>query len=154
MQSSSFENSTIAWRRTPHTPIIQSIENMIRRSSTPDVSQTSLSIYQFKSALSRKSVPPCLHIVPASLTVATKRSKAIWVFKDGTCKLYKWQSNVASLESETVQKTTDEQEIIYAKSQLGFNKADTSRITVGHVRRYSKRCDSSEEDDNNKTRNT
>ena len=48
----------IARRRTPHTPIIQSIENMIRRSSTPDVSQTSLSIYQFKSALSRKSVPP------------------------------------------------------------------------------------------------
>ena len=48
---------TIAWRRTPHTPIIQLIENMIRRSSTPDVSQTSLSIYQFKSALSRKSAP-------------------------------------------------------------------------------------------------
>jgi hypothetical protein len=67
MQSSSFKNSTIARRRTPHTPIIQSIENMIRRSSTPDVSQTSLSIYQFKSALSRKSVPPCLHIVPTSL---------------------------------------------------------------------------------------
>ena len=39
----------------PHTSIIQSIENMIRRSSTPDVLQTSLSIYQFKSALSRKS---------------------------------------------------------------------------------------------------
>jgi hypothetical protein len=57
MQSSSFKNSTIAWRRTPHTPIIQSIENMIRRSSTPDVSQTSLSIYQFKSDLSRKSAP-------------------------------------------------------------------------------------------------
>jgi hypothetical protein len=57
MQSSSFKNSTIAWRRTPHTPIIQSIENMIRRSSTPDVSQTSLSIYQFNSALSRKSLP-------------------------------------------------------------------------------------------------
>jgi hypothetical protein len=30
---------------------------MIRRSSTPDVLQTSLSIYQFKSALSRKSAP-------------------------------------------------------------------------------------------------
>jgi hypothetical protein len=57
MQSSSFKNSTIAWRRTPHTPIIQSIENMIRRSSTPDILQTPLSIYQFKSALSRKSAP-------------------------------------------------------------------------------------------------
>ena len=41
----------------PHTPIIQYIGNMIRRSSTPDVLQTSLSIYQFKSALSRKSAP-------------------------------------------------------------------------------------------------
>ena len=30
---------------------------MIKRSSTPDVLQTSLSIYQFKSAVSRKSVP-------------------------------------------------------------------------------------------------
>jgi hypothetical protein len=30
---------------------------MIRRISTPDVFQTSLSIYQFKSALSRKSAP-------------------------------------------------------------------------------------------------
>ena len=30
---------------------------MIRRSSTPDVLKTSLSIYQFKSALSRKSAP-------------------------------------------------------------------------------------------------
>ena len=30
---------------------------MIRRSSTPDVLQTSHSIYQFKSALSRKSAP-------------------------------------------------------------------------------------------------
>jgi hypothetical protein len=30
---------------------------MIRRSSTPDVLQTCLSIYQFKSALSRKSAP-------------------------------------------------------------------------------------------------
>jgi hypothetical protein len=30
---------------------------MIRRSSTPDVLQTSLSIYQFKSALSRKYAP-------------------------------------------------------------------------------------------------
>ena len=70
MQSSSFKNSTIAWRRTPshpYHPIL--IENMIRRSSTPDVLQTSLSIYQFKSALSRKSAPPpCLHIVPASLS--------------------------------------------------------------------------------------
>ena len=42
----------------PRTPIIQyKIENMIRRSSTPDVLQTSLSIYQFKSALSRKTAP-------------------------------------------------------------------------------------------------
>jgi hypothetical protein len=31
---------------------------MIRRSSTPDVLQTSLSIYQFKSALSHKNLPP------------------------------------------------------------------------------------------------
>ena len=41
---------TIARRRTK-------IENMIRRSLTPDVLQTFLSIYQFKSALSRKSAP-------------------------------------------------------------------------------------------------
>jgi hypothetical protein len=85
MQSSSFKNSTIAWRRTPSHPIIQSIENMIRRSSTPDILQTSLSIYQFKSALLRKSAPLpshrsgvpecrlCLHLITwiyGALTIA------------------------------------------------------------------------------------
>jgi hypothetical protein len=35
---------------------------MIRRSSTRNVLQTSLSIYQFKSALSRKSVPELNHV--------------------------------------------------------------------------------------------
>jgi hypothetical protein len=67
MQSPSFKNSTIAWRRTPSHPYHPINRKRIRRSSTPDVLQTSLSIYQFKSALSRKSAPPCLHIVPASL---------------------------------------------------------------------------------------
>ena len=59
MQSSSFKNSTIAWRRTPpgSHPYQDINRKHIRRSSTPDVLQTSLSIYQFKSALSPKSAP-------------------------------------------------------------------------------------------------
>ena len=42
------------------------IEKMIRVSWTPDVLQTSLSIYQFESAL-WGICHPCLHIVSASL---------------------------------------------------------------------------------------
>jgi hypothetical protein len=72
MQSSSLKNSTVAWRRTPSHPYHPINRKRITRSSTPDVLETSLSIYQFKSALSRKSAPPphCLHIVPASLTIS------------------------------------------------------------------------------------
>ena len=51
----------------PHTPIIQQIENMIRQSSTPDVLQTSLSIYINSKVPFHENLPPCLHIVPASL---------------------------------------------------------------------------------------
>jgi hypothetical protein len=56
---------------------------MIRRSSTPDVFQTFLSIYQFKGALSRKSAPlaftsfrrPCFHsnIVATLLPQCSRR---------------------------------------------------------------------------------
>ena len=45
MQSLSFKIGQSSGGEPPHTPIIQSIENMIRRSSTPDVLQTCLSIY-------------------------------------------------------------------------------------------------------------
>ena len=60
MQSSSLKNSTVAWRRTPSHPYHPINRKRITRSSTPDVLETSLSIYQFKSALSRKSAPPPL----------------------------------------------------------------------------------------------
>ena len=58
--SSSFKNSIIARRRTPSHPYHPiNRKHDYRRSSTPDVLQTSLSIYQFKSALSRKSAAQC-----------------------------------------------------------------------------------------------
>ena len=61
-------------------------------------------------------------------TVATKRSKAVEIFKDGTFKLHKWHSNVAALETEDVSKPTDEEDISYAKQQLGFNNPDTKLL--------------------------
>ena len=33
-------------------------------------------------------------------TVATKRTEAVEIFKDGTFKLHKWHSNVTALETE------------------------------------------------------
>jgi hypothetical protein len=45
-------------RRTPSHPYHPINRKHDWKSSTPDVLQTSLSIYQFKSALSRKSAPP------------------------------------------------------------------------------------------------
>jgi hypothetical protein len=74
---------------------------MIRRSSTPDCLQTSLSIYQYKSALSRKSAPlaftsfrrPCLKwiaitIQPNSIItmVHFNRTSAIWLLRHSASK--------------------------------------------------------------------
>ena len=49
-------------------------------------------------------------------TVATKRSEAVEIFKDGTFKLHKWHSNVAALETGDVSHPADEEDISYAKS--------------------------------------
>ena len=61
-------------------------------------------------------------------TVATKRSKAVEIFKDGTFNLHKWHCNVAALETEDVSKPTDEGDISYAKQQLRFNNPDTKLL--------------------------
>ena len=61
-------------------------------------------------------------------TVATKRSRAIEIFKDGTFKLHKWHSNVATLETENGCNSTEEEEISYAKQQLGSSKPDTKLL--------------------------
>ena len=62
-------------------------------------------------------------------TVATKRSGAVEIFEDGTFKLHKWHSNVAALENEEGSNSTDEENISYAKQQLGFSK--TTRKLLG-----------------------
>ena len=60
--------------------------------------------------------------------VATKRFKAVEIFKDGTFKLPKRHSNVAALETEDVSKPTDKEDISYPKQQLGFNNPDTKLL--------------------------
>ena len=55
-------------------------------------------------------------------TVATKRTGAFEIFEDGTFKLHKWHFNVAALENEEGSNSTDEEDISYAKQQLGFSK--------------------------------
>ena len=60
--------------------------------------------------------------------VATKRAKVNEVFDDGTFKLHKWHSNVATLECEDSSTSTNDEEISYAKSQLGHSKTDTSLL--------------------------
>ena len=44
-------------------------------------------------------------------TVATERSGAVEIFKDGTFKLHKWHSNVTALENVDASKTAEEEDI-------------------------------------------
>ena len=80
--------------------------------------------------------------------VATKRAKVNEVFDDGTFKLHKWHSNVATLECEDSSTSTNDEEISYAKSQLGHSKTDTSLLglSVGQIERYTERYKSPNED--------
>ena len=57
--------------------------------------------------------------------VAEKRSQVVEVFEDGTFKLHKWYSNDSSLESNDL---TNEDELIFAKEQLGSNKHETKLL--------------------------
>ena len=50
------------------------------------------------------------------------------IFKDGTFKLHKWHSNVAALETEDGSNSTDEEDISYAKQQLGFSQTNTKLL--------------------------
>ena len=57
--------------------------------------------------------------------VAEKRSQVVEVFEDGTFKLHKWYSNDSSLESNDL---TNEDELTFAKEQLGSNKHETKLL--------------------------
>jgi hypothetical protein len=61
-------------------------------------------------------------------SVAAKRSQAVEVFEDATFKLHKWHSSDLTLENHNQSSPANEDEITYAKEQLGSGKCDTKLL--------------------------
>ena len=61
-------------------------------------------------------------------SVAAKRSQAVEVFEDATFKLHKWHSSDLTLENHNQSSPANEDEMTYAKEQLGSGKCDTKLL--------------------------
>ena len=61
-------------------------------------------------------------------SVAAKRSQAVEVLQDATFKLHKWHSSDLILENHNQSTPANEDEITYAKEQLGSGKCDTKLL--------------------------
>jgi hypothetical protein len=61
-------------------------------------------------------------------SVAAKRSQAVELFEDATFKLHKWHSSDLTLENHNQSSPVNEDEMTYAKEQLGSGKCDTKLL--------------------------
>ena len=74
------------------------------------------------------------------VSAATKEQQAVEVLEDAKFNLHKWHSNASTLEGDDLPCAHDQDELSFAKQQLGSNECETKILgvswnKVGHSER-------------------